>query len=41
MNYTKVSHIQGVALILVIMLNHLILNLPKNLIDYCRFFYSY
>lgn len=36
MNYSKISNIQAVALILVIMLNHLILNMPKNLLDSCR-----
>lgn len=37
MNYAKISYAQGIALILVIMLNHLILNLPKNLLVSCRF----
>lgn len=35
MSYSKINNIQTTALILVIMLNHLILNLPKNLLDSC------
>lgn len=36
----KITNFQAIALILVIMLNHLILNIPKNLLEHCRFFYS-
>lgn len=35
MNYSKIGSTQAIALILVVVLNHIILNLPKNLIDSC------
>lgn len=35
MNYSKIGSIEAIALIVVVILNHIVLNLPKNLIDSC------
>lgn len=35
MNYSKIGSIEAIALIVVILLNHIILNLPKSFIDSC------
>ena len=35
MNYSKIGSIEAIALIVVIILNHIILNLPKDFIDSC------
>ena len=35
MNYTKIGSIEATFLILVAILNHIVLNLPKNLLDAC------
>jgi len=35
MNYSKIGSIEAICLIVVIILNHLVLNLPKTLLDSC------
>ena len=35
MNYSKIGSFEAIALIIVVILNHIVLNLPKNLIDSC------
>ena len=35
MNHSQLGRIEGISLIVIIILNHIVLNLPKNLIDQC------
>lgn len=35
MNYSKIGSVEAIALIVVVILNHIVLNLPKNLINSC------